>query len=212
MKFTFAAALAAFTLSAGAAGQSTVRVASSEGAIDDLFAQAIVDSSSLVMNGFSVQDAFGSVTPSAPYIESLAGGHVLFDNSVTTSFIDFHTAEPVMIGGFNIYLSSDGVANAFRGFNSAALYTSTNAGLTFDTLLGQTSYDPAMGPVAFSGLFSPVTAQYFRFEAFTPYGGGRVIEIDALPAIPEPVTWAMMIAGFGAIGGAMRRRNKMALA
>lgn len=29
------------------------------------------------------------------------------------------------------------------------------------------------------------------------------------PAIPEPATWAMMIAGFGAVGYAMRRRRKV---
>jgi len=26
-------------------------------------------------------------------------------------------------------------------------------------------------------------------------------------AVPEPATWAMMIAGFGLVGGAMRRRS-----
>lgn len=30
----------------------------------------------------------------------------------------------------------------------------------------------------------------------------------ALGAVPEPATWAFMIIGFGAIGGAMRRRRK----
>lgn len=29
----------------------------------------------------------------------------------------------------------------------------------------------------------------------------------ATPAVPEPATWAMMIAGFGMIGGTLRRRN-----
>ncbi len=29
-------------------------------------------------------------------------------------------------------------------------------------------------------------------------------------AVPEPATWAMMLVGFGAIGGAMRRRNTTA--
>lgn len=28
-----------------------------------------------------------------------------------------------------------------------------------------------------------------------------------LPAVPEPATWAMMIMGFGAIGGTLRRRH-----
>jgi hypothetical protein len=26
-------------------------------------------------------------------------------------------------------------------------------------------------------------------------------------AVPEPATWAMLIAGFGLVGGALRRRN-----
>nr|WP_084192404.1 PEPxxWA-CTERM sorting domain-containing protein [Parasphingorhabdus marina] len=29
------------------------------------------------------------------------------------------------------------------------------------------------------------------------------------PAVPEPATWAMMIGGFGLVGGAMRRRKKL---
>lgn len=32
---------------------------------------------------------------------------------------------------------------------------------------------------------------------------------SAVPVIPEPATWAMLIAGFGLVGGAMRRRSRM---
>jgi hypothetical protein len=32
------------------------------------------------------------------------------------------------------------------------------------------------------------------------------------PAVPEPATWAMMLTGFGLVGGALRRRGKLALA
>jgi hypothetical protein len=31
-------------------------------------------------------------------------------------------------------------------------------------------------------------------------------------AVPEPATWAMFIGGFGLVGGAMRRRRKLAIA
>lgn len=31
--------------------------------------------------------------------------------------------------------------------------------------------------------------------------------VRALPPVPEPATWAMMISGFGAVGAAMRRRG-----
>ena len=36
---------------------------------------------------------------------------------------------------------------------------------------------------------------------------GLPLFINATPGVPEPATWAMMIGGFGLIGGAMRRRR-----
>jgi hypothetical protein len=41
---------------------------------------------------------------------------------------------------------------------------------------------------------------------------GRAIFGIAVQAVPEPGTWAMMILGFGAVGGAMRRRSASARA
>lgn len=34
------------------------------------------------------------------------------------------------------------------------------------------------------------------------------INVSSVAAVPEPATWAFMIVGFGAIGGAMRKRKK----
>ena len=36
-------------------------------------------------------------------------------------------------------------------------------------------------------------------------------EADAIPGIPEPTTWAMMIGGFGLVGGALRSRKKVSV-
>lgn len=45
----------------------------------------------------------------------------------------------------------------------------------------------------------------------TNWQGTRVTEsyggVDYIPGVPEPATWAMMIAGFGMVGGLMRRRK-----
>ena len=64
--------------------------------------------------------------------------------------------------------------------------------------------------------WSTITSGFFTVEApttlkFAAVGtsnslGGYVDNIT-LNAVPEPATWAMMIAGFGLVGGAMRRRT-----
>ncbi len=46
-----------------------------------------------------------------------------------------------------------------------------------------------------------------NFRASSP--GDYVRVLTAAPAVPEPSTWAMMIGGFGLVGGAMRRRRKV---
>lgn len=37
------------------------------------------------------------------------------------------------------------------------------------------------------------------------------VSINLFSAVPEPSTWAMMIAGFGLVGGSLRRRNTVAV-
>lgn len=41
--------------------------------------------------------------------------------------------------------------------------------------------------------------------------GGYVVEYSLTGVIPEPTTWALMMAGFGLAGGALRRRQKVAV-
>lgn len=39
----------------------------------------------------------------------------------------------------------------------------------------------------------------------------RQIDLSTIAAVPEPATWAMMILGFGLIGGTMRRRQRQSV-
>lgn len=48
----------------------------------------------------------------------------------------------------------------------------------------------------------------FRLGANLENGDGFALESVTLAAVPEPTTWAMMILGFGVIGGALRRRKR----
>jgi hypothetical protein len=42
------------------------------------------------------------------------------------------------------------------------------------------------------------------------FGSTNITDITAL-AVPEPATWAMMIAGFAMAGASIRRRSTLAL-
>ena len=52
-----------------------------------------------------------------------------------------------------------------------------------------------------------------RFTVFTAGDDniGPVIDnvVLDIAAVPEPTTWGMLIAGFGAIGGTLRRRKPL---
>lgn len=61
-----------------------------------------------------------------------------------------------------------------------------------------------------NGIFQVVGTAGETFSGITLQTSQNSFEIDNLAvAVPEPATWAMMIMGFGAIGFAMRRRNRM---
>ena len=64
-------------------------------------------------------------------------------------------------------------------------------------------------------VIDPLTGDFL----FSTYGGGnRLLVVSGFAApptpggVPEPATWALLIAGFGMTGAAMRRRATMALA
>lgn len=62
---------------------------------------------------------------------------------------------------------------------------------------------------------------FYRFDAGTAldkfyltYGASSDVVLYKTvtpPAVPEPATWALMLAGFGSVGYAMRRRRNMAV-
>lgn len=110
--------------------------------------------------------------------------------------------------------------------NIGALITLTNVGT------GQTfSYNPfglgndnanangsAQNSFRFNwvpGLFTPSVDSTYRVDlGVTGFAGGNrqlsvfaVLGNGAQGAVPEPSTWAMLILGFGLVGGAMRRRR-----
>lgn len=63
------------------------------------------------------------------------------------------------------------------------------------------------GVLKFAGTFSSLT---FTDTAELWHGFTVGIGSPAVPAIPEPASWAMLIAGFGLVGATLRRRRAVA--
>ncbi len=71
------------------------------------------------------------------------------------------------------------------------------------TALDLAAFDAMGWDLDFNVLASP-TYNFTTAQAFNAFG-------DLAAAIPEPGTWAMMLAGFGFVGAAARRRAKVAV-
>ncbi|WP_017669059.1 PEPxxWA-CTERM sorting domain-containing protein [Sandarakinorhabdus sp. AAP62] len=89
---------------------------------------------------------------------------------------------------FDLFVSSDNINfTLIGGFNA------TNAFIDFN---GQFA-----GPVSFVKIVNSstvVSADFDAIEGLYAFNGG---------AVPEPGSWAMMLAGFGLVGAALRRRT-----
>jgi len=104
-------------------------------------------------------------------------------------------------------------------FQQIATFTQTNANvasrvLDFTPLTGVSSLVFRIvttsnvaangGTLANTGTFR---VQNYTGAPASPFSINGDVSLAATPAVPEPATWAMMITGFGLVGGAMRRRS-----
>lgn len=102
---------------------------------------------------------------------------------------------PIFVGDLNFYT---GPAGGGFGVNNPADMDFGLFSLEGDQLFSGTIENPT---------FTPGT---YTFTNDFYYGAvNATLTITALPGVPEPATWAMMLLGFGAIGAACRRRNEI---
>lgn len=118
-----------------------------------------------------------------------------------------------LIGGGSVTFTFTDPISAF-GFYISGLQTDITGQqtLTFSDGSSQTINTPAA--IDGGGAFIGFTDFGKSITSLTYNATNDVIAIDDIrflagPAVPEPATWAMMIAGFGAVGFAMRRRRNV---
>ena len=123
------------------------------------------------------------------------------------------TTSQTFIGSDQFSFSN--VAGVFGGVAGTASTISFGNGI-FSSLsinaanLGFTQFN---APTLFTGSPGSPTFLTGTFTLINPFFGNGTLTISPVAvtgAVPEPATWAMMLVGFGAVGGALRRRQKVA--
>ncbi|MBB5684400.1 PEPxxWA-CTERM sorting domain-containing protein [Sphingobium boeckii] len=126
------------------------------------------------------------------YLQIGAGQTATFTSAVGTKF-------------FGLYIGS------IDNFNKITLYDTLGGFLaTFD---GTQFGDPGNGDQAAPEnnrwvIFEDTASSLGKVELYSDQRNAFEVDNVAFSnAVPEPATWAMMITGFGFVGGAMRRRR-----
>lgn len=178
----------------------------------------------------SAQATLFQVTWSGAQYENGASAVGIFDidtNVVpdTLGAQNFHGLPDAAFQIVSVTVSGSAGGNGtFTGADFASYYFAAYGPLDFSQeLVGQTMANGCVfgsfntcygGPSGDFNLFtsnglSPQGTFYFQL---TTAGGDNiaVVSIKPLDAVPEPASWAMLIAGFGLVGAAQRRRKLVA--
>lgn len=165
------------------AAGSAASVASAAPTIEDVNFQAVRGGTSITLAGSSTaQYVFSLDTRELPFIGPKDGYYLTGQDGAQISVIDFSTAADAQ--GAPQFTNE--VKTGYPNLLTASTDSDTYYGLRFSAN-GQ-KYE------GFAGLIN---------------GGATINQIGyELAGVPEPSTWALMIAGFGGVGLAMRRRRR----
>lgn len=144
--------------------------------------------------------ATGQVITYSPQ-DCLGGYSVFLDTAART--ITFTTAAAPFadyrFSEFNVTGITEVAINSLTAIQTAPLFnTSSNPAPSLVLSFTSSSINILFGTRSSS---TPI------FD-FSTNGGQAVFAYNTLAAVPEPATWAMMIVGFGLVGGAMRQRSR----
>lgn len=124
-----------------------------------------------------------------------------------------------MSGGGSILLTGDNSNVVFTTVNASvnAALAGLGSGMTLVSDTIDSGFNPAT--ILAANAFTAGTAG-FQYAATSRVSGGTALygtltgsqpflafDLSVAPDVPEPATWAMLLLGFGIVGGALRRRS-----
>lgn len=205
------AATTLITTEAGYAGPGIDLSAFANGSYNFTFGPIIVDNYTFTASpGGGGNSGQGSVVGQGNYG---LGDNGSFGGDATYIGVDSGT-------GFAELINNDGPTSEIGFFFNYAPGFGDNATIEALDINGDVfaSYDlTALAPISTPGGMNEFEFRGIRSDVTDIYGlrfGGNFILLtgtadgSVVNGVPEPTTWAFMIFGFGAIGGAMRRQRK----
>ncbi|MDO9197007.1 FxDxF family PEP-CTERM protein [Rhodoferax sp.] len=141
-----------------------------------------------------------ATTLKADSVRSMTGGTLNFVNNLNSKLVSSDSAT---------YIPADAGYAGNPGNNVSGVLNFSNAG-SFAT-------NSAANGLSFMRINAAATG--LAFSTYTPYvdgtdavkvylDGSNALHIAAVTAVPEPETYAMLLAGLGLMGAIARRRNK----
>ena len=132
--------------------------------------------------------------------------------NINTQYSFGYRPVTVLYNGTSLTSQAQFASLPYGGFT---LFTNTSAlnqsGYLIQTLGGQLFTGTLTAPTFVLGSFSYSNATYLTNDGSLALGSINLRVSEVSSAVPEPVTWAMMLIGFGFIGGAMRLHRKQKL-
>ena len=208
-KFLFLAGSAALALASATSASATTITFTVNGFGTAFTGNGVVEGA-YVITGVGDTDTYFN-PPQAPTANVIAldSFSISFGNTTYTSLLPvaFFTNPSVNVGGFNTFNPMNNQILTFLVFQFAQP-NSYNALTSFGPVgiqNGGSQYVAGPGPNF--GHFLPTDGGPFQWLA--PRVNSFSAELSSLQPVPEPASWAMMIAGFGIAGAAMRRKAKV---
>lgn len=110
-----------------------------------------------------------------------------------------------------------GAPTSITGFSCTAGFTDCGSG-DFAGLTSLGTYSEVIAPgrpfVSYAFSFTPVTSGTFQLSFASPSADniGPILDNVVVSQVPEPASWALLIAGFAMVGAAARRRQAVVTA